>query len=240
HQNNAATSQLTSASAPLKDGARSYDAKSPFIVDDGLCDDDDNIMPSHSPSAKRNDRLGKQRQYSNISTLGKRAISTRPSLDLETAQTSTFAGAAFSSSATPTTALVSPPGFVTPTRSSRAAVLSNMPSSTAQLSMARDIPFALPTLIAGSPTRLSRSTPYSDLSVLGSGTNAPSAHHAPYHAPATPERTYQSSLAPAQRDQPSPAPIQHHHASPVPVHYYYDSPAPAHHYQSFPGPARHN
>ncbi|KAF9117659.1 hypothetical protein BGX30_005258, partial [Mortierella sp. GBA39] len=65
-------------------------------------------------SAKKNDRLEKQRRYSNISTLGKRATSTRPSLDLETAQTSTVASAAFSSSATSTTKLVAPQGFTTP------------------------------------------------------------------------------------------------------------------------------
>ncbi|KAG9066856.1 hypothetical protein KI688_012768 [Linnemannia hyalina] len=239
HQNNAATSQLSDTSAPLRNGARSYDDKSPFVVDDDLCDD--NTTPVHYPSAKRNDRLEKQRQNSNIFTLGKRAISTRPSLDLETAQTSTFAGAVLSSSPTPTTELVAPQGFSTPIRPSRSAVLPNMPSNTAQLSMARDIQSALPTLIAGSPTRLSRSTSYPDLSVLGSGTNAVSAHHAPYHAPyhapATLGHTYHSSLAPAHRDQPSPAPIQHHHASPIPVHSYYDSPAPLHHYQSLPGPA---
>ncbi|KAK3837546.1 MAG: hypothetical protein J3R72DRAFT_195418 [Linnemannia gamsii] len=157
-QNTAASSQLSDACAPLRNGARSYDVKSPFVVDDGLCDDDDdNTTPSHSPSAKRNVRLEKQRQYSGISTLGKRAISTRPSLDLETNQTPTIAGAAFTSSATSATEHIAPQGFITPTRPSHSTVLSNMPSNTAQLSMARDIQSALPTLIAGSPTRLTRS-----------------------------------------------------------------------------------
>ena len=118
--------------------------------------------------------------------------------------------------------------FHYPTRPSRLVALSNKPSNTAQSSMVRDIRSALPTLIAGSPTRFSRSTSYPDLSVLGSGANATSAHHAPYHAPATPGHTYQSPLAPTHRYQSSPTPIQHRHASPLPAHSNYNSPAPVH------------
>ncbi|KAG0080136.1 hypothetical protein BGZ90_000490 [Linnemannia elongata] len=226
----------------------SYKGKHVMRIDES----DDEEFGLRSPTNNRSKVLPLLPQLSlrvEPSSLGKRPPSSRPTIDSRPEQDGPFTSG-FIVPPTSTAAFPVQDGPTTPTRPYGMMASSAFPSQVSQSPVVEHIHTNLPTLMRGSPNRLTRSTSFSEYSTQGaSTTTARVQYQTPSGIAYVPQTAFESAHgqrtpAPLQQHQAShgsfhhrttPRTLQYHQAVPRALHYHYTNPEPLHYHQTTPG-----
>ncbi|KAK5820627.1 hypothetical protein F5H01DRAFT_411859 [Linnemannia elongata] len=179
-------------------------------------------------------------------SLRKRPPSTRPTVDHHIEHSTSFSTANADSPTAPTPYYAAKDGYTTPACSQSNMASSMLPPQISQSPIVNHVRANLPTLLNGSPTRLTRSTSFSNCATQGPTTTVAPVQLQPFSEYAYAPQTaigpshFQGSPIPRYPNQTTPGPSQYNQAAFSPHLYNQSTPASYHYNQATPSPHYYN